>query len=207
MELIEIKSFVENKFKKGLPTSVFLNHMRLVDEDSKQSFAYNDSTYIPFYYWLGTLISPKTVVEIGFGLGLLSGNFLKSCKATERFIACQSVKPDEYYSPRLGKGNVKDNYKKYTYVHVGDFFDDVFVTKIKAIDIDLAIVNEGMTYDKFRGCFDVIWPQISKGGLMVCDYLNKDAVSAAAFKDFCITVNLEPTYISTTYGVGLIRKV
>jgi hypothetical protein len=207
MELAEIKEFIEGKFKKGLPTNIFLSKMRLVDEEAKQSFAYNDQTYIPFYYWLGTLIAPKTMVEIGFRLGLLSANFLKSCKTVEQFIALQEVSSDEYYSARLGRGNIKDNYKKYFYIHVGDVADDVFVTKVKALEIDFAIVNEETTYDRLRGYFDLIWPQISKGGLMVCDHLNREKVSAAAFKDFCITVNLEPTYINTTYGVGLIRKV
>ncbi len=206
MDLLEIKTYVEGKLKKGLPSNIFLRQMRLIDEESRQSFAYNDPTYIPTYYWLGTLLKPKVMVEIGFRLGLLSGSFLKSCKTVEHFLAVQESKIGEYYSDRLGRRNVKDNYKKYFYVHVGDINDDIFVAKLKALDIDLAIVNEETTYDKHRAYFDLLWPQISSDGLVVCDYLNRNKVSGKAFKDFCITVNVEPTYIDTTYGVGLIRK-
>ena len=76
----ELKSLLEEKLNKQLPSRIFLDRMRVLDEDSRKTSAYNDPKYIPFYYWLGTLIKPKSLVEIGFRLGLFSGNFLKSCK-------------------------------------------------------------------------------------------------------------------------------
>jgi hypothetical protein len=206
MDLAEIKNYIDGKLKKSLPSAVFLSKMRVIDEESKQSFAYNDPTYVPFYYWLGTLLNPKTLVEIGFRLGLLSGNFLKSCKTVECFLAIQETKPNEYYSDRLGKANIKDNYKNYLYPYTGNIGDDVFVTKLKSVDIDLAMVNEETSYEKHRLYFDLLWPQMADQGIIVCNYLSRNKVSATAFKDFCITVNVEPTYINTTYGIGLIRK-
>lgn len=204
---MEIKSYIEEKLKKQLPSHVFLNRMRVIDEDSRQSFAYNDHTYVPFYYWLGTILKPQTMIEVGLRLGLLSGNFLKSCKTVNRFVALQENKSGEYYSSRLAKANVKDNYKKDLYIHVGSIDDDIFSTKLKSMEFDLAIINEETSYDRHRLYFDLLWPQMAADGFIVVDYVEKHKFSSLAVKDFCTSINLEPIYINTTYGVALIRKV
>lgn len=204
---MEIKSYIEAKLKKQLPSQVFLGKMRVIEEESRQSFAYNDHTYVPFYYWLGTILEPKTMIEVGLRLGFLSGNFLKSCKTVKRFVAIQETKAGEYYSSRLARANVKDNYKGETYIHVGRVEDEIFTTKLKSMEFDLAIINEETSYDRHRLYFDLLWPQISHDGLVVVEYVDKHKFSALAVKDFCVSLNIEPIYIDTTYGVALIRKV
>lgn len=203
---MDIKNYLESNLKRNLPSHIFLDKMRVIEEESRKSFAYNDNTYVPLYYWLGTLFKAKTLVEIGFRLGFLSGNYLKACKETKCFLALQEVKTGEYYSHRLGKSNVKDNYRGYLFIHVGRCDDSIFSTKLKALDVDLAIINDEVGYDRHRLYYDMLWPQISKGGLIVVDYIKKYKPSAVAFKDFCTSKNLEPIYIDTTYGVGIIRK-
>jgi hypothetical protein len=180
--------------------------MRVIDENSRKSFAYNDHSYILFYYYLGNLIRPTTLIEIGFRLGLLSGTFLRSCKTVKYFLALQETKSNEFYSERLGRSNIKDVYKKDLYIHVGDLNDDLFESKLKSCEFNLVIINEESSYDKHRLYFDLLWPQLASDGIIVVDYLKKYKPSATAFKDFCISKNVEPTYVETTYGVGLIRK-
>lgn len=204
---MEIKSYIEGKLKKQLPSQVFLDRMRVIDEDSRQSFAYNDHTYVPFYYWLGTILNPHTMIEVGLRLGLLSGNFLKSCKSVNKFLAIQEVCSGEYYSSRLAKANIKDNYKGDFYFYAGNIDDDISVAKLRSMEFDLAIINEETSYDRHRLYFDLIWPQMSVDGLIVVEYADKHKPSSLALKDFCTSVNLEPIYINTTYGVALIRKV
>jgi len=206
MDIKEIKSAIEAKFKKNIPSHIFLDRMRLIDEDSRKGFAYNDPTYIAFYYWLGTLLETKALIEIGFRLGLLSGSFLRSCKTVKYFLALQEIKGNEFYSERLGRSNIKDVYKKDLYIHVGGLDNDVFESKLKSCEFDLAIINEESSYDRHRLYFDLLWPQLASGGIIVVDYLKRYKPSATAFKDFCISKNIEPTYVKTTYGVGLIRK-
>jgi hypothetical protein len=206
MKLEEIKTYLEDKLKKRLPSHIFLDRMRLIDEDSRQSLAYNNPTYIPLYYWLGTILESKTIVEIGFRLGLLSGNFLKSCKTVNCFLALQEVKSGEFYSDRLGKSNIRDVYKGNFYVHIGNCNDDIFITKLKALEINLAIINEEVTYDKHRMYYDLLWPQMAKSGIIVADYLKKYNPSMIAFKDFCVSVNREPVYVDTDYGVGMVIR-
>jgi len=205
MKSEEIKVYIEDKLKKNLPSRIFLDRMKVIDETSRYSLAYNNSTYVPLYYWLGTLIKPKTLVEIGFRLGLLSGNFLRSCKTVNYFLALQES-DGGFYSDRLGKSNIKDLYKGSIYVHTGNCNDELFETKLKSLEIDLAIINEEVSYDRHRLYYDLLWPQIAKDGIIIVDYLNKCKASAIALKDFCISVNTEPTYIKTDYGVGLVSK-
>ncbi len=201
----EIKVYIEQKLKKRLPSHIFLDRMRLIDEDSRRSLAYNNPTYIPFYYWLGTVLETKTLVEIGFRLGLLSGNFLKSCKSVNYFLALQE-KTSEFYSDRIGKSNIKDHYKGKFYIHTGDCNDDLFVTKLKSLEVDLAIINEEVSYDRHRLYYDLLWPQMSENGIIVVDYLKKYKPSLVAFSDFARSVNREPVYVNTDYGVALIPK-
>lgn len=206
MEIVEIKKFIESKLSPNLPSHIFLDKMRVIEESSRKSFAYNEYSYVPLYYWLGEIFKVETLVEVGFGLGLLSGNYLKTCKTVKRFLALHELRTGEYYSHRLGKSNIKDNYKGYLYIHVGKIDDDIFETKLKTLDVGLAIINEENTYDRHRLYYDLLWPQMNKDGLVVIDYLNKHKQSAVAFKDFCKSKNIEPTYINTSYGVGLIKK-
>ena len=205
MELIDIKGIIESKFKKKLPSHIFLDKMRLPDEDLRKGFAYNDHTYIPFYYWLGEIIQPKHLLEIGFRLGLLSGTFLSSCKTVECFFAFQEVKK-EFYSERLGRSNIKDVYKKKLFIYKGGIKDEVFLTKMQSMEFDLVIINEEDSYDRHRLYYDLVWPQLNVDGIIVVNYLKKCKTSDLAFKDFVISKNLEPTYIDTNYGIGLIRK-
>jgi len=206
MELVEIKQFVESKFKKPLPSCIFLDNMRVVDEDFRKTFAYNDFTHVPFYYWLGRILKVDHLLEIGFRLGLLSGNFLKSCQTVKKFLAFQEVVKNEYYSMRLGRANIRDVYKRKFYVHVGSMEDDLFEIRFQSTKFDLVIINEETHYDKHRFYFDMIWPQLSQGGFIIMDYLKKHKATKAAFKDFCMSKNVKPELINTTYGVGLIKK-
>lgn len=206
MKLETIKSQIESKLKKKLPSHIFLDRMRLIDEDSRQSLAYNNATYVPLYYWLGTILEVKSLVEIGFHLGLLSGNFLKACKTVNYFLGLQEVKPGEFYSDRIGKANIKDQYKGGFYIHTGSCNEDLFIMKLKSLEIDLAIINEEVSYDRHRLYYDLIWPQMAKDGIIVVDYLNKYKPSLQAFKDFCVSVNREPVYVDTDYGVGMVIR-
>jgi hypothetical protein len=204
---MEIKEYIEGRLKKNIVTSkVLLDRMRMIEEDSRQSFAYNDSHYISFYYWLGEIFKAKALVEIGFQLGLLSGNYLKTCKTVQYFLALQETRKGEYYSHRLGKSNVRDNYRRSLYIHVGKCEDDIFQTKLKALEVDLVIINEEVGYDRHRLYYDAVWPQMAKNGIIVVEYLKKYKPSLMAFKDFCLSKNINPIYINTTYGVGVIEK-
>ena len=120
------------------------------------------------------------------------------CKTVEKFVAFQEAK-EEYYSPRIGRGNVKRHYRGEIQAHVGHTFDDLN-------KYDLVLITEEFTYDKYREYLDLIWPQLNEGGLLSIEYLNKNKATKRAYFDFCKVVNRKPETISTKYEVGLIKK-
>jgi predicted O-methyltransferase YrrM len=205
MEPIELKLLLEEKLDKNLSPRVFLDSMRVIDEESRKTAAYNDPRYIPFYYWLGEAVKPKSVIEIGFRLGLCSGNFFRGCKTAEKFFAFQEIST-EYYSPRIGRRNVKDHFKGKFDIHVG-FLTDDRVDMILSVNVwDLAIINEEVGYDKHRSYLEVIWSKLNTDGLIIMDYVSRHKPAKEAFLDFCKYVNREPVVVNTRYGIGIIRK-
>ncbi len=205
MDLTELKKELEEKLNKLLPSKVFLDRMRVIDEESRRTAAYNDPKYVPVYYWLGTFLQPKSLIEIGFRLGLFSATFLRACKTVERFLAFQE-KTSEFYSPKLGKGNVKDHYKGPIDIYIGNINDAAFEAKMNEAEWDVAIVNEEVGYDKHREYLDVLWSKLHLDGLIVMDYVTRHKPAGEAYFDFCKAKNRNPTVIETRYGVGLIRK-
>lgn len=205
MKLEDIKEHVELKLSKQLPSRIFLDSMRVIDEESRLTAAYNDPRYLPFYYFLGTQVQPESLLEIGFRLGLCSGCFLKGCKTVKKFLGFQE-KTEEFYSPRMGRANVKCNFKGEFHVHVGSVSDDGFAERLKATSWDCVILNEEAAYDKHRLFYDLLWPELKLGALIISDYINRHRATGQAYLDFCKAKNREPLVIGTRYGVGLIQK-
>jgi hypothetical protein len=205
VNLLELSEHLNDKLGKQLPSRVFLDNLRVIDEESRKSAAYTDPRYLPFYYFLGTKVTPVNLVELGFRLGLTSALFLKGCRTVQKFLAFQE-KPEEYYSPRLGKANVKSNYRGDFHVHVGSVNDDAFMNRLQATGWDLAIVNEEVSYDKHRLLLDLLWAEMRREALIICDYVTRHRPTGQAYFDFCKSRNREPLVIETRYGVGIVQK-
>lgn len=209
MDIRELKAKLEIALSQNLVSArTLLGRMRVIEERSRQTFAYNDDRYTPFYYHLGKHISPKSLLKIGFRLGLLSGCFLKSCKTVDVFLGFQEKEADEFFSPRIGIANVRDAYQlpRPIDIHVGKFLDDKFAKAMGATKWELVIFNEETTGDKLKLHMDLVWPHVSEGGLIVVDYVNSHKPTGEAYGDFCKIQNREPTIVSTRYGVGIIER-
>lgn len=206
MQIKELRDCLELKVTtNNLPSSVFLGRMRMTTEDSRKTAAYQDPRYVPFYYWLGTQIQPKNMVEIGFRLGLFSACFLKSCKTVEKLFAFQEHTSD-FYSPKLGISNVKDNFKGKFDFYVGKTTDDQFDNYMNSSVWDLVLINEESSYDKHRYYLDLAWGKMSPESFLVMDYVDRHPPSKEAYFDFCKLKNREPMLVSTRYGVGILQK-
>ena len=182
-----------------------MNGFRFIDEASRRTPAYSDPLFVPFYYYLGKYVKPKTVVEMGFRLGLFSGSFFKSCSTVDYFFAFQN-KPEVFYSPRLAKANIKQSYKGLMDFYVGSVLDDVFVDKLSYKNWDLVIINEEESYDTHRTYLDYVWSNVSHEGLVVMDYVNSHKPAGDALVDFCKGNNRDPIFLKTRYGVGIVKK-
>lgn len=205
MELKELTDRLQNDVDKEVMSSMTLfQRFRFMDERSRLTGAYFDPRYIPFYYHFGKYIFPKTMLHAGFGLGLVSGVLLDSCKSVERFLAFQNPR-GEYYSPRLAVRNIKDRYKKQFNLYVGAIDDDGFTQMLNKEEWDLIIHTELISYDEHRSEFDILWEQLVYDGLFVIDHLTHEPCQKA-FEDFCKIVNREPIIMDTRYGVAIIKK-
>lgn len=208
MDIQELRTKLEKELgAKLISARILLGRMRVIEERSRRTFAYTDDTYTPFYYHLGKHIHPKSLLKIGFRLGLLSGCFLKSCRSVETFLGFQE-KEDEYFSPRMGVANIKDAYPnpRAVDVHVGDFMDVDFTKALQATKWDMVMFNEETTHDKMRLHMDMVWPHVEEGGLIVVEYVNFHQPTGDVFRDFCKVQGREPTVVNTRYGVGLIER-
>lgn len=206
MEKIQdIKRPLVDKLRKQLiPARILLDKFRVIEESSRKAAAYTDPLYVPFYYYLGSLVTPKRVAEFGFRLGLISGSFFRGCRSTEHFLAFQE-KSEDYYSSRLAKHNLKSAYKGDVDFYLGTIYDDDLENKFIARDWDLVIISDNRDYDYHRAILDLAWNSISDDGMIVSDNLSSIGVKKA-FSDFCQAKNREGEYFSTRYGIGIIQK-
>ncbi len=205
MNLADLKSQLDIRLAKQFSSRVLLDNLRLIEESSRQTSAYTDPLYLPFYFHLGRLIQPKNILDIGFRLGLFTSCFLKSCKTVESVIAFQE-KNEEFYSPRLGVANVLQNAKVPIKVHIGTINDEEFHGLLEKNKFDLCFINQEENYDKHMIYLDLIWPYMEEDGLIVMDYIIRHIPAKQAFFNFCRAKNREAVTFNTRYGVGIIQR-
>lgn len=205
MNLQELKIYLESKLDSCFVAKIYLDTMRVIDEESRNSSSYHDCRFVPFYYYLGEVLKPKHVLEIGFGLGFFIGNFLKSSKEVEKVLLFQEKRKD-FFSGRIGISNVKDNFKGDLKYYYGNIFDDKFDAILNLYNLDLCILSENVSYDQYKNYLEVIWNRLNENGLIAFEYLKKHKFAEMAYLDFCKIKNKEPIIVNTRYNVGLIRK-
>lgn len=206
VDLKQIQEKVEKDLAKGLVDArILLDRFRVIDEASRQTSAYTDPTYIPFYYHFGKYTSPQIVLEMGLRLGLFGGCLLTSCHTAEKYIGFQQSLENVFYSPSLARSNIRRVFKGDFYCYVGDIFDKKFEDMLDG-NVDLAIINEEMNYEKHRLYLDFLWQRMKLDGIIIMDYVNFHEPCKKSFLDFCKIVNREPIICKTRYGTGLIQR-
>lgn len=206
IDLLNLKLLVEadlnSQFISGRN---LLDTLLVIDESSRKTAAYVDHRYAPFYYHLGKYIQPESMIEIGFDLGLLSSCFLKSCHTVKNFIGFKE-KTSEFISNRLGKANIRRNFKLDKKYFIGNLYEDSFVTSINSRTWDFAIINEETNYDKHLEYLDVIWNSLSENGIIVVEYIGKHSPSKEALLGFCKNKRRDLINFDTRYGTSIVQK-
>lgn len=203
--LDDLRSNIEKGLRKNaISSKVLLSRVRLLEEKSKETGAYKDPLYFPFYYFLGKFISPKNMIDIGVGLGIASSCFLKSCKSVESFVGFQE-KADVFYNLNLAKKNIQDSYRKKMDFYCGSIVDEPFEA-IKKIQWDLVLINEEQSYDKHLAYLEYIWNSVALGGLIVIDKVCTHLPCNKSFNDFCKIKNRKGVVLKTRYGHGILQK-
>jgi hypothetical protein len=184
---------------------VILDRLRLIDEDSRKTAPYLDHKYAPFYYYFGKYIKPKTLLEIGFDLGLLSCSFLTSCKTVNNFLGFHEAN-SEYVSTRIGKSNIKLRFKNESNFYLGQIHDDQFQQYFLNHFWDVVLINEETSYDKHLDYLEFVWEQMSENGILIAEYINRHEPAKEAFEAFSHSKNRKSIIFQTRYGTGIIQK-
>lgn len=194
---------LHEKLNSHLTPKNLLPRVRFIDLSSQDTAAFNDSRYLPFYYHIGCVLTSKKIVEVGFGIGLVASSFLSGCKNTETYLGFQE-RTSEFYSPRIGRANVREIYKGNLDICVGSIED--FNSKVCSEQWHVGIISEKMDPIKMRGYLESIWKNLSYEGLLIVDYIDMDEAVKQAFCDFCKNKSRSPNLYNTRYGLGLVKR-
>lgn len=187
--------------KSLIPPRMMLSKFSLIDEKSRHSHAFLDPSYLPFYYHLGKVFKAKSLLEIGFGIGLQSACYFMSNPDVENYLSLQE--PEGYYSSKIGKSNIKRVYRN-SFDVIGNYFHDgSFIDKLNKRKWDLVFINETRNYDVLLLWLNNIWDSL--GGVICMDKVNSEEQNRRAYKDFCKNKGKEHHIIETRYGMGLIN--
>jgi hypothetical protein len=203
--LKEIKRDLNKLLEKTILTpKLFLSKLKVGVNQISGNLT--DPTYMPFYYYLGTLL-PETenLMEIGFDLGLPCCCFMNGCPKVKTFLAFRK-KDNAFHAKRLGISNVHNTLKKKFGLWVGEESDPELIKMVLSYTWNCVIIADEFNGEKSqRAYLDLVWSQVSDGGIIVVDFIKNEAVNNA-YTNFCKTHNREPFLLNTFRGTGLIQK-
>jgi hypothetical protein len=187
-----------------LSSSVLLGQAKMLDLSSRESPAFNDPRYFPFYYHLGSQVSPKVVCQIGCKLGLIGACFLQSCRSTEEWLAMDAMVDNVKPPASIITSNLSLFGKaKVNFMLLNDSM--LKMDGVKGFVFGMGLLTEKYSPEKTQLYLDFLWKYLSSEGLLVVDYIQDDAVKGV-FLDFCRVKNREPLLFDTRYGVGIVNR-
>jgi hypothetical protein len=207
MELDDLSVKLLYKLQKHpIQAKYALSQFKVNNEAYRMSSEYTDPVHYPFYYYLGREVKIKNLLEFGFESGIETGCFLHGCKTIESYLGFKPRSDIHYWSPRITRKNIYNVLKKPIGYWHGDITDPEFLKQFLVKKWDCALVVRSWTRELNRRYLDLIWGQMSLGGLLVVDRVKSSPDMKSAFEDFCKVVHRPLTTLKTRYGVGLVVK-
>lgn len=197
MDHLELKRKLD---LSAIGTNVLLSNVKLLDLNSVQTAAFRDARYFPFYYHLGSQVSPQRVVQVGPKLGLPAACFVQKCKTVESWTII-----DEANLPRaMISANIEKFLKKNKSFTLVWFYSTNDTSMLE--NYDLALLTEEYEKEQHTAYMKKLWDWLKPGGLLVVDYITMNETVRGSFHDFCRVKNREPVIFDTRYGTGIITK-
>jgi hypothetical protein len=192
--------------KHPLSPKYVLSQFKLNNEDYRLSSEYTDPTHYPIYYYLGRHLQTKNLIEFGFESGLEAGCFLHGCKTVEKYLGFKHKTNINYWSPRIPSKNVLNVLKKPVNYWYGEIVDPEFLKQVLVRKWDCALMVRSETKEINRRYLDLVWGQMSLGGIMIVDRIKSNSEMKSAFEDFCKVVHRPLTVLKSRYGIGLVIR-
>lgn len=177
-----------------LDSDFLLSGCKLLDVSSRETPEFKDRRNFPFYYYLGTQIAPKRVLQIGPQLGLIGACFLQGCKTVQEWM----------YMVPLGSGKSPRNSNIAKYLGKNPSVG-LFGSSLKEDPFDLAILSQKYEPEEFLKHLEYLWFALVSEGLLVVDYIDEDDLKPV-FERFCRGKNREAKLFNTRYGVGILTR-
>lgn len=185
-----------------LPPSILLSRAKLLDSSSRDTPAFNDDRYFPFYYHLGYQIQPKIVYQIGAKLGLIGACMMQSCKTIERWVAMEPAKGETTPLKMILSNLLLHGGHKHS---ATAFWHESPPEMSHSEKMDLALLTDKYDAEKTKTYLEFFWEHLSSEGLLVVDYIHDDDVKRV-FTEFHRVKNREPVLFNTRYGVGVVTR-
>lgn len=191
-------AYLKSKLTHSLMRSeTLLGMVKVLDRSSRETPAFNDPKYLPFYYHLGTQCTPKKVIQIGSKLGLIGACFSQGCKTIESWLVI-----DEH-SDSPPQNIIRSNLLMYSEAMiVYRLFDEKLFEDNSA---DLCLLTEKYSLAATERYMELLWDSLSSEGLLVVDYIHDEAMKKS-LTEFCKVRNREPVLFDTRYGLGVVNK-
>lgn len=192
---------VRKKFDSiEISTDVLLPNIKVANLESKQSPAFHDSRYLPFYYRLGCELQSNHVIQIGANLGLVGACFLKGRKSVKKWTIYEHQNSNQ----RIVESNLKlcgcENISFLAFDSSNEHNSNKY-----SLIADLAFLTERFDVQKTLIYLNFLWNELKNDGFLVVDFIADEQVSAS-FYNFCSIKNREPTLFNTRYKVGVLKK-
>jgi hypothetical protein len=204
-DLEELKKQVSASLsKQAISGRVLLDRFCMIEESSRKSPSYSDPNYAGFYYHLGKNISPSSLLELNFELGIFSGSFMTSCKTVERFCGWHE-NDGNFFSFRIGARNIKKVHKKQRILVDTNQYDDRF-EKVLKLGYDMIIFTQEHRYDRQLNLLEFFWKYLNENGIIVCDNTTRSTSTNEAFEAFAFSKNTNSIKFETRHGTSLLQK-
>jgi hypothetical protein len=199
--MIDQIKLVESKFyKRDISVDVIMPHVKMLDSSSKDSPAFLDPKYLPFYYRLGCEIKSRDIIQIGSNLGLIGAAFMKGCKTVNNWQIIDSKKT----FINIVESNLKLNGNpKVTFRYLDE--NPIDLDEKVELLADVAFISEPQEEKNLMKYMDFLWNRLKSNGLLVVDHFDTPVINKY-FLSFCSIKNKEPILFKTRYGVGILIK-
>lgn len=207
----DLKALEANFNISHMPSEILLGSAKLLDASSRETPAFQDVRYFPFYYHLGkSFHQPIVVCQIGVKLGLIGACFMQGCNHSVEWQAMEEQSDNLVIPKNIVVSNLKQFAKADGGVTFRSFSDNSANVSVVEFPLgtkmaDLCLLSE--KYDKKRTqmYLSVLWEHLRSEGLLVIDYIHDDAIRES-FNGFCRVINREPVIFDTRYRVGIVVK-
>jgi phospholipid N-methyltransferase len=200
--ILETFKSITIDLKKQLMSSDILLSDCVLDQNIKKSFIFNDSTFFPFYYYLGKYTKAENLLVLGVESGFTTSCFLKSNKVKK--AVCFQESNDEFYSVRGCYSNIAKQQPN-AKIFCGNLLDEEILKEITSQKWDCILFNLDLNYDKLRNYLDIAWNNLVLDGVMVIESELSSHTNRAT-QDFLKVVQRDYLVFDTRYKAIVVTK-